>query len=106
MLSLVLLRIPQNTTTSLLFSRHYTGSRYLNEYRIQTNITRIQHTSILPALPPPSAVHDPTTSFNPFLFHSTITSPFCHPVTYIFQSLICHSCPLFGTNSHQFATNI
>ena len=36
--------------------------------RIQRNITLLQHTSILPALLPPSAVHNPTTSFNPFLF--------------------------------------
>src|SRR6218665_68722 len=35
--------------------------------RIQSNITPPQHTSILQALLPPSAVHDPTTSFNPFL---------------------------------------
>src|SRR6218665_2099871 len=40
--------------------------------RIQSNITHIQHTSILPALLPPSAIHDATTSFNPLLFHSNI----------------------------------
>src|SRR6218665_556045 len=60
--------------------------------RIQSNITHIQHTSVLP-VPSPSAVYDPTTSFNPFLFHANISPPFCHLVTKICQLLHSHSCP-------------
>src|SRR6218665_2261111 len=40
-----------------------------------------------------SVVHDPTTSFNPFLIHSNTTPPFCYLVTEIFQLLHNHSCP-------------
>src|SRR6218665_181775 len=70
--------------------------------RIQSNNTHIQHTSLIPAHRPPSAVHDPTASFNPFLLHPNISSPFCHLITKIGQSLHCHICPPSGTNSHQY----
>src|SRR6218665_951563 len=39
------------------------------------------HVAIPPRLLPPSPVYDPTTSFNPFFFHSSITPPFYHLVT-------------------------
>src|SRR6218665_1753330 len=60
MLFRVLLLKPPNTTISLLFSKHSTGSKYLNA----SNTKHLQNTSMLPALLPPSAVHDPTTSFS------------------------------------------
>src|SRR6218665_2664381 len=61
--------------------------------RIQSHITHIQHTSILPTLILTSAVHHPTTSFNPILIHSNTTLPFCHLVTQIFQSPHSRSSP-------------
>src|SRR6218665_853307 len=54
---------------------------YRSLYRIQSHITHIQHTSILPTLILTSVVHHPTTSFNPILIHSNTTPPFCHLVT-------------------------
>src|SRR6218665_198204 len=60
---------------------------YRSLYRIQSHITHIQHTSILPTLILTSVVHHPTTSFNPILIHSNTTPPFCHLVTQIFQYL-------------------
>src|SRR6218665_3806975 len=48
---------------------------------------------MLPAFLPPSAVHYPTTSFNPFINHSNTTPPFCYLVTKIFQSLHSHAVP-------------
>src|SRR6218665_2394365 len=41
---------------------------------------------MLPTLIPTSVVHDPTTSFNPFLIHSNTTPPFCYLVTEIFSN--------------------
>src|SRR6218665_2757563 len=92
MLSPVLLLKPQNTTTSLLFSKNSTGSN-TSTNRIQSHITHIQQTSILPTLILTSVVHHPTTSFNPILIHSNTTPPSCHLVTQIFQSLHSRICP-------------
>src|SRR6218665_636614 len=39
------------------------------------NITHLKQTSFLPALLLPSAVHGPTTSFNPFLYQSNPAPP-------------------------------
>src|SRR6218665_1741099 len=86
MLSPVLLLKPQNTTTSLLFSKTPLAQN-TSTNRIQSHITHIQHTSILPTLILTSVVHHPTTSFNTILIHSNTTPPFCHLVTRIFQSL-------------------
>ena len=36
---------------------------------------------------PPSGVHDPTTSYSPFLFHHNAAATFCHLMT-----KMCHSC--------------
>src|SRR6218665_486737 len=58
--------------------------------RIQSNITHLhvcRHTSILSALLTLSAVHDPTFSFNAFLFRPNTPPPFCHLVTRIRRSL-------------------
>ena len=86
MLSPVLLLKPQNTTTSLLFSKAPLAQNTRTN-RIQSHITHIQHTSILPTLILTSVVLHPTTSFNPILIHSNTTPPFCHLLTQIFQSL-------------------
>src|SRR6218665_3654003 len=61
--------------------------------RIQSHITHIQHTSILPTLILTSVLHHPTPSFNPTLIHSNTPPPFCHLVPQIFQSLHSRSCP-------------
>src|SRR6218665_1739061 len=84
MLSPVLLLKPQNTTTSLLFSKNSTGSKYLNEKNTKSYHSHITHFN------PPnphtySVVHNPTTSFNSILIHSNPPPPFCHLVTEIFQ---------------------
>src|SRR6218665_111136 len=92
MLSPVLLLKPQNTTTSLLFSKTPLAQN-TSTNRIQSHITHIQHTSILPTLILTSVVPHPPPSFNPILIHSNTTSPFCHLVTQIFQSLHSRSCP-------------
>src|SRR6218665_2781568 len=84
MLSPVLLLKPQNTTTSLLFSKAPLAQN-TSTNRIQSHISHIQHTSILPTLILTSVVHHPTTSFNPILIHSNTTPPFCHLLTQIFQ---------------------
>src|SRR6218665_2855067 len=92
MLSPVLLLKPQNTTTSLLFSKklHWLKIPERIEYKV---ITHIQHTSILPTLILTSVVHHPSTSLNPIIIHSNTTPPFCPLVTQIFQSLHSRSCP-------------
>ena len=75
--------------------------------RLQCNITHIQRTSILSALLPPSAVHDPTTSFNPFHFHPNTTTSFCQLVIKICQSLHSFSCtPSLEQIPASVATNI
>src|SRR6218665_916656 len=61
--------------------------------RIEYKVISLTHTSILTALLPRSAIHDPITSINSFLFHSNTPPPFCPLVTQIVQSLHSHSCP-------------
>src|SRR6218665_2480985 len=64
--------------TALLKTLHWLKIPQRIEYKV---ISLTYNTSILPTLLPTSAVHDPTTSFNPSLIHSNTTPPFCHLVT-------------------------
>src|SRR6218665_65859 len=106
MLSPVLLLKPQNTTTSLLFSKAPLAQNTRTN-RIQSHITHRQHTSILPTLILTSVILHPTTSFNPILIHSNTTQPFCPLVTQIFQSLRSRSCPAsLEQTPASIATNI
>src|SRR6218665_1744061 len=86
MLSPVLSLKPQNTTTSILFSKNTTGSKYLNESntnQYHSPITNFNLSDLLHVFP--SAVHDPTFSFNAYFFNHNTAPPFCHLVTKICQ---------------------
>src|SRR6218665_2002580 len=52
----------------------------------------LQHTTILPAILPPSVVRDPTTSFNLFPSHPNTTPPVRHFITKSCQSHHNHCC--------------
>src|SRR6218665_3891725 len=92
MLSPVLLLKPQ-TPPHHSCSQKTPLAQNTSTNRIQSHITHIQHTSVLPTLILTSVVHHPTTSFTPILIHSNTTPPFCHPVTQIFQSPHSRSYP-------------
>jgi len=65
-------------------------------------------TSILSAIlhVPPSAVDDPTTSFNPSFSNPSTAPPFCHLITKICQSLHSNSSPAPLEQTHaMIATN-
>src|SRR6218665_429917 len=71
MLSPMLLLKDRNTTTSLLLSKHSTGSK-INETIDYEIISLNCNSSIVLS---PSAVHYPTISFNSFLFDPNTASP-------------------------------
>ena len=56
-------------TTSLLFSKNSTGSKYLSEYNKKSYHSHITHFNP-PTLILTSVVHHPTALFNPILIHS------------------------------------
>src|SRR6218665_1622748 len=90
MLSHVLLLKPQNTTT-LLFSKHSTGSKYLSKLNAKSYHSHTSHFN--PHSHPTYDSCSPLNHLNQFLFHSNTTPPSCHLVTQIFQSLHSHGCP-------------
>src|SRR6218665_2324688 len=73
MLSPVLLQNPK-TPPHHSCSQKAPLAQNTSKNRIQSHITHMQHTSILPTLILTSVVHHPTTSFNPILIHSTRSS--------------------------------
>src|SRR6218665_2139860 len=74
MLSPVLLLNPQ-TPPHHSCSQKTPLAQNTSTNRIQSHITHIQHTSILPTLILTSVVHHPTTSFNSIIIRSNTTPP-------------------------------
>src|SRR6218665_3416305 len=107
----------KKNTKNYKFSSDYWGAKkgfapHLNYWgRVPGCPPRVYaYASILPTLIPTSVVHDPTTSFNPFLIHSnTILRPSVTSsvVTEMFQSPHSCSCPAsLEQTPPSIATNI
>lgn len=87
-ITLAISKIP-NTTTSLLSSNHSTGSNTWTSKNIKSFLSPIIHFN---PLSPLASVHDPTSSFSPFLFHPNTDPPFHHLITKICKSIHLYTC--------------
>src|SRR6218665_2448301 len=93
MLLLVLSLKPQNTTTSLLFSKklHWLKMSERIEYKVVSLTYKTLQSSQPSYLRQLFTIQPPRSTRS---IHSNTTPPFCHLVTQIFQPLHSRSCPV------------